>query len=199
MLANRFGDRVKHFFTINEPQNFIGQGYQSALHPPFVSNLSEMLLASHHALLANGLAVRALRSYVGPCKIGMAPVGNVKMPLTENDVDFTYNEMFRFNGHTFNNSWFSDPVFLGHYPEDCVKGFRFEYADKDLYTIKCDMDFYGVNIYTGRYVTQNERGGGGVSATFSKHAEKQSELEYLSRGDVLGGQNICIKDTGFPL
>ena len=65
----------------------------------------------------------------------------------------------------WNNTWFGDPVCLGHYPEDGVRLYgadmpRIERGDME--TIFQKLDFYGVNIYSGVGV---RRGADGATET----------------------------------
>jgi beta-glucosidase len=62
-VAARLSDRVRRFFTINEPDVFIGHGYEQGVFAPGLK-LSQKRLnqAAHHAVLGHGLAVRAIRA-----------------------------------------------------------------------------------------------------------------------------------------
>lgn len=157
-VAKLFGDRVKHFFTVNEPQVLIGCGYCAGTHPPFISNRIDGVRAGHNLLKGAGLAFRTIKSIAGECKIGIAMVGEVKMPLSDSDIGTARREMFDFKGTLFSNSWFSDPVFFGHYPENYQSFFEFGFKQSDMDIIKTPLDFYAVNIYTGKYVTANPDG-----------------------------------------
>ena len=56
---------------------------------------------------------------------------------------------------TWNVSWFSDPVFLGHYPKEGLEKFKEylpEITEEDMQLIHQPLDFMGQNIYNGYYV-----------------------------------------------
>lgn len=54
------------------------------MRPGLQLSLEERLLASHHVLLAHGLAVAAIRSVAQkPPQVGWAPVGIAMMPATQ--------------------------------------------------------------------------------------------------------------------
>jgi beta-glucosidase len=160
LMARTLGDRVKFWITHNEPQVFIGMGHQDGyLAPGLKLSWRDVLLAGHNALLAHGKAVQALRTYCqGSVKIGMAPVGNVKFPAGNSavDIDTVRQAMFAVNRQDFwNNSWFSDPVFFKHYPEDGVALYGNDMpviGPDDFETIGQPLDFYGANIYAGEGV-----------------------------------------------
>ena len=59
VLAKRLGDRMKYIMTFNEPQCFIGLGYDEAVHAPGIRfPIWDTLLMAHNVLLAHGLAIQ---------------------------------------------------------------------------------------------------------------------------------------------
>lgn len=160
VAVERFSDRVKHWMTLNEPQCFVGLGMQRGTHAPFVTlSQGDVLTAAHHALLAHGQSVRTLRAFAKqPLRIGFAPVGATYFPASRSpqDIEAARREMFRTDKDSlFNAAWWSDPVFLGQYPQDGLA-----YHEKhmppiltgDMEAIRQPLDFYGVNIYEGQRV-----------------------------------------------
>lgn len=62
---------------------------------------------------------------------------------------------------TWNVSWWSDPVVLGHYPEEGLRKYKDylpEITEEDMRLINQPIDFYGQNIYQGVYVKAGENG-----------------------------------------
>ncbi len=163
-VAELFSDRVKYFITVNEPQCFIGLGLYKGEHAPFLKlSPEEALLAWHNALKANGLAVRALRAHAKqPLQIGIAIANDVLMPYTQADAALAEAENFiPRTDNFFTNSLFTDPVVFGRYPEGMAEAFgaEFAYDQADMETIKCEIDFIGLNIYQGSYVKSDGKGG----------------------------------------
>ena len=163
-VVDCLSDRVEYWFTLNEPQCFIGLGYLVGMHAPFEQNPPETLIRmSHHALMAHGAAVQVIRRYakISP-KIGMAPTGDVVLPgeatgLSERDAR---RSTFSFSARdfAFGNSWWADPVFLGDYPREAYEAYpeAMEYIQKeDLELISQPLDFYGFNVYYGRPLVRN--------------------------------------------
>ena len=110
VVADRLGDRIRHWMTFNEPQMFIGLGLVAGVHAPGLRLPDrEVLRALHHVNLAHGRAVQTLRARAkAPATIGVAPMAFVKMPAQPDDpasVDLARNYMFSVNdrGH-FNNT-----------------------------------------------------------------------------------------------
>lgn len=169
VVAENFSDLCDTFITINEPQCVVGLGHLSGVHAPGVKyTIQETFLVAHHLLMAHGQAVKNLRKYAkGSIKVGFAPTGGVAYPYTDTPEDIAaakkvyfgfYNPM---DNWTWNISWFSDPVFLGHYPKDGLEKFQ-KYLPKitpeDMELIHQPIDFMGQNIYNGYYVKAGQDG-----------------------------------------
>lgn len=157
VVVDRLSDRVRHWITINEPQIFIGLGHFLGTHAPGLTlQTRDWLLAGHHALMAHGAAVQVIRARAKtPSVVGWAPCGRADYPASTDVADIEAARRRMFSVHSkdaWNNSWWADPVCLGHYPEDGLRLFaqdapNFTQADMDL--IRQPIDFYGVNIYSG--------------------------------------------------
>jgi beta-glucosidase len=63
LVVARLGDRVRNWFTLNEIQCFIDFGHRDGIQAPGLKlSRAEVLRAGHHALLAHGKAVQAIRA-----------------------------------------------------------------------------------------------------------------------------------------
>ena len=164
LIGQRFSDRVRHFFTVNEPQVYIGFGLHQGRHAPGLQlPMKEVLQAGHHTLIGHGLGVQALRASARqPLTIGYAPVGVPLMPFKADDpaevevarrATFDVTEM-----SCWNNAWWMDPVYLGHYPEQALE-FYGNVAPKvgptDMETIAQPLDMFGMNTYQGAFVASD--------------------------------------------
>lgn len=156
VIVDKLSDRVTHWFTFNEPQVFIGHGHQAGKHAPGDKlGSAQVLRASHNVLLAHGKAVQVIRANSKTaCWVGYAPVGSVRMPVTENaeEVRAAKQAMFSVEG---DNTWWMDPVLWGRYPEDGLKLYGKDIPkirDGDMEIICQPLDFLGVNIYHGQKV-----------------------------------------------
>ncbi len=169
VIGENFGDRVKHFMTLNEPQSYLG-GYEGRGSMPPKAGLENRFLVPviHNTLLAHGKAVIALRDTVKDCKISYAPCGDYFYPLDENnpaDIEAARKLTFRandnFKGPHWNVAWFADPIFLGKYPEEHLVGYE-QYLPKgwqeDLKIINQPLDFCAQNIYGARPATTDKDG-----------------------------------------
>lgn len=157
LVVARLSDRVTRWITINEPQIFIGFGHGEGTHAPGRQlAMADRLLAGHHALLAHGRSVATIRRHAKrPPSIGWAPIGRVRFPASDHAEDITAARLATcsvLHKDFWNNTWFGDPVCLGHYPEDGLRLFGSDAPEVragDLEQIHQPLDFYGVNIYDG--------------------------------------------------
>ena len=169
LIAGRFSDRVTHFFTLNEPQCFVGLGYLTGDHAPGIkAPLRDTFEMAHNALKAHGRAVQMLRQYGKQrLTVGYAPTCGMCYPETEKaeDIEAARQALFAMNqddrSWTWNVSWWSDPVLLGNYPEEGLK--RYEpylprITDEDMKLIAEPIDVYGQNIYNGRCIRMGRDG-----------------------------------------
>ena len=160
LVVDKLSDRVSHWITLNEPQCFIGMGHLDGTHAPGLQmGVAEVLLAAHHALLAHGQAVQVIRARAkSPPLVSAAQAGTVSLPDTDQPADIAAARASMFSireKRFFNNSWFSDPMILGRYPEEGVRLFEPEMPALqagDLATIQQPLDFFAANIYSGNYI-----------------------------------------------
>lgn len=165
-VVDSLSDRVTQWMTINEPQIFIGHGHGDGTHAPGLRvDMSQRLLASHHALLAHGRSVQEIRARAKKKPtVGWAPCGRVEYPavVTPENIEAARRSTFSVNRRdSWNNTWFSDPVCLGHYPEDGLDLFGAalpKIGARDMEIIRQPLDFYGVNIYSGEPVIAGAEG-----------------------------------------
>lgn len=146
--------------TLNEPQVFAGCGYFEGSHAPgYKLAKGELLHIGHNILKAHGLAVKALRDGQ-KCSIGFAGASCPPMPVTESkvDIDAARENYFlsNYEAFLFSDAYWADPMVKGQYP-DWVRNYKGDGApvitDEDLKLINQPLDFIGMNIYNGRFVS----------------------------------------------
>lgn len=165
-VCQRLGDRVRHWFTFNEPQIFLGLGYERGTHAPGQRlAFHELLRSGHHVLLAHGMAAQGIRAVTpGRCSVGYAPHAVVFIPESEReeDVRAAASRMFSFSAKTcWSNTWWSDPMFFGRYPDDLLEQCAAEMPAieaTDMAVIHQPPDFYGMNLYAGAVVRAGREG-----------------------------------------
>lgn len=155
VIVKKLGDRVTNWMTLNEPVVFTVMGHVDGVHAPGDRwNRSKLLRMAHNVLLSHGKSVQALRAgSPGPCAIGAVPTGKVVIPETEADIERARFENFSMaDGSLWTYSWWTDPMLLGHYPQDGVELFGADMpaiGPDDMKTIHQPLDFLGCNIYQG--------------------------------------------------
>jgi beta-glucosidase len=164
VVVEKLSDRVKHWMTLNEPQCFILLGHESGRHAPGLKlGRKEVLQAGHHALVAHGKAVQAIRAYsksAAETEVGFAFVSNPKIPATNTayDIEAARTAMFdagASGGNPWSDVWWADPVIRGEYPQSGLTAFGKNapnFTSDEMAVIGEPMDFYGVNIYRGTTV-----------------------------------------------
>lgn len=159
IVVDALSDRVKYWMTINEPQVFIGCGYDLGKFAPFEQhNSKDLAQMSHNVLLSHGKAVKIIRdnaktkpiigfAFATPC---VTPYNNSNEAIEE-----AKRKSFAFNKDEFifDTSWWADPIILGDYPQEAyikLGNNMPEIKPLDLETISQPIDFYGVNIYESK-------------------------------------------------
>lgn len=170
IIAEHYSDRVKNFFTLNEPQCTAGLGYYTGEHAPGLKvSARDFFHLWHNLLKAHGRGVQALREFSkGPVKVGMAPCGALYIPATDSpeDIEAARKATFSLPENSVNAAIWDvalccDPVFLGHYPEDIMKEFGRYFpriTEEDMKLISQPLDFYGQNMYNAVTVKAGEDG-----------------------------------------
>lgn len=146
-VSARLGDRVANWATLNEPWCSAYLGYEDGEHAPGLKDRRQHLQASHHLLLAHGLAMPLMRRNAKAARHGIVLNLNPAYPATGSEADARAAE--RFDG--FFNRWYLDPLFEGRYPQDAWDGYGEHVPrvqDGDLAIIAAPLDYLGVNFYS---------------------------------------------------
>ncbi|MET9114109.1 GH1 family beta-glucosidase [Streptomyces longwoodensis] len=140
-VADRLGDRVGTWITLNEPAEHTLLGHALGVHAPGKRLLFDALPVAHHQLLAHGLAVRALRA-AGATDVGIANSHGPTWPASGDGPDVGAADFY----DLLLNRLFAEPVLLGAYPEGIGELMPGDVA-ADLEVIAEPLDWYGINYY----------------------------------------------------
>ncbi len=181
LVADRLGDRVKHFFTFNEISVFI-KGIINGVHAPGIQTTPDYYVkAFHNILCAHGRAVQVLREKVEGVKVGFAPAILPFVPETDNDIEACRKSIFSVKRiidgapvdalKMFFNvpSMCLDPIVFGKYPADGLEVIEKYLPDgwqEDMELISQPVDFLAYNCYQGK--TSRDDGKGGVAIVPNK-------------------------------
>ncbi|WP_225744004.1 glycoside hydrolase family 1 protein [Marinilactibacillus sp. Marseille-P9653] len=148
-----FGDRVKKWFTFNEPVVPVEGGYLYDFHYPNIVDAKKAIQVGYNTMIAHARVVKLYHEkYDG--KIGIVLNLTPSYPRSQNPADLKashYCDLF------FNRS-FLDPAVKGEYPQDLIDLLSeydqlpvTEEADKSLLKDNI-VDLLGVNYYQPRRV-----------------------------------------------
>jgi beta-glucosidase len=151
-VTGRLSDRVKHFFTINEFVCFTDLGYKVGQFAPGLKLPSaDVNQIRHHAVLAHGMAVRAIRAAAkSGTEIGLAEDTAIFVPVIETP------EHIEAARHAMReeNAAFLTAVLEGRYTERYLQR-EGKNAPKvragDMEIIGSPLDFVGLNVYDPQY------------------------------------------------
>ncbi|KAG9015821.1 Beta-glucosidase 1B [Tulasnella sp. JGI-2019a] len=174
LCFQRFGDRVKHWLTLNEPWCVAAHGYgyakfapgrssdrkkspdpidPSAVHPLLRTggcSKTEQWIVGHSLILSHARAVKVYREEFKAAQKGEIAItlnGDWYMPW-DNSPENAPTAQIAMDFHV---GWFADPIYLGHYPASMKKllGDRLPtFTQEELALVKGSSDFYGMNTYT---------------------------------------------------
>nr|KAJ0224173.1 hypothetical protein LSAT_V11C100007650 [Lactuca sativa]KAJ0226756.1 hypothetical protein LSAT_V11C100007670 [Lactuca sativa] len=163
-----FGDRVKHWITLNEPYTFAAMGYAYGTMAPGRgggdTETQQPVLAS-----GNSLGTRNRARAFNNKEAGNPATGNPESqggvigitlntqfyqpldPTSQDDKDAANR------GIDFIFGWFMNPIFNGKYPQSMIDnvtdGRLPEFTDKQIELLTGSFDFLGLNYYTAQYAT----------------------------------------------
>jgi beta-glucosidase len=159
-VAEQLGDRVKHFFTINEFRSFVESGYRGldvplpggkTLHLAGAPGLElpdgELNQVRHHAVLGHGLAVQAIRAN-GPAdaRVGFAENALIAVPA----IDAPEHVEAAEKATRELNADFLTVMLEGRYTDTYLARTGADaptFTDEELKTIASPLDFVGINVY----------------------------------------------------
>ncbi|MFG1603221.1 GH1 family beta-glucosidase [Actinoplanes sp. NPDC049265] len=142
LVADRLGDRVHRWITLNEPVVHMAEGYAWGGGAPGKSLMFGALPVAHHQLLGHGLATTVLRER-GATEVMITNNCSPVLPATDDEADVMAAAVY----DSFHNRLFNDPILLGTYPEMLGEFLGDLIRDGDLATIHTPLDALGINYY----------------------------------------------------
>ena len=162
-VAEKFSDRARHFFTLNECWTFVELGHATGVFAPGLKlppgRLNQL---RHHVLLAHGLAVQTIRArsragtQIGPavCSCRRNPEHIAAAELATREVNAPY----------------LTAMMEGRYRESFLAAAGVDapkVAAGDMSVISTPVDFVGLNVYLpGSYVSARDDAPGFVAVPF---------------------------------
>ncbi len=151
-VAKRLSDRVKHFMTTNELSTFVELGYGNGVHAPGLK-LSPRGVAqvAHHAVLAHGLGVQAIRANAAAgTQVGLAENPQITCPAVESEKHIAAAHI----AMREENARYLTAVMEGRYTDMYLQRLGPDapkFTDADMKAIGSPLDFIGINCYQPSY------------------------------------------------
>ena len=210
-VTNRLSDRVSHFFTMNEFPCFTDMAYSSGFYPPGKTLTQRgRNQVRHHALLAHGFAVQAIRenSRLTP-SVGFAENAKICVPAVETDehIAAAMKAMRQLNGH------FLTAILDGKYPDtyiDAEGPNAPDFTDQDMKLIGAQMDFVGLNTYAPTYIRAESGSKTGFAVIPFPDTHPYMDVSWLRLGpevaywgtrllkDIWDVKAVVISENGCP-
>jgi len=179
-VAEKLSDRVRHFFTINEFKQLADTGHRGVevlvqgkkvrLHiaPGLTLEDGPLNQVKHHAVLAHGLAVQAIRAMgkkgtkVGPAENMANAVPAIDSPEHVKAAEAATRDL---------NCYFLGPMVEGRYMDKFLEQAGKDapkFTDEDMKIIGSPLDFVGINVYIPQcYVVASDEPPGYVQIPFN--------------------------------
>ncbi|KAM0132645.1 hypothetical protein ACHAP3_006315 [Botrytis cinerea] len=160
IVFSRYGDKVPHWFTVNEPIVFcttypLPSGYFTSTTIP---SKQQPYYCGHHVLLAHAESYHLFKSLGLNGTLSFKNNGGYKIPLTNSSEDAVATQ----RAWDFNEGWFANPVYInGDYPSylktylDTIP-LTFNESQKAL--INGTADLFAHDAYTSSYYMAPDTG-----------------------------------------
>ncbi|TXG55761.1 hypothetical protein EZV62_017074 [Acer yangbiense] len=220
-----FGDRVKYWITLNEPNLFSSRGYASGIYAPgrcsnYIGNCSrgnsatEPYLVTHHLILSHAYAVKLYRDKYQflisnffffldfNFKTSQKGIVGITVDCRWQVPKFqtVSSRKAAFRALDFEFGWVVHPMTNGDYPKTmrCLVGNRLpNFTNEESILIKGTLDFVGLNYYTSLYADDaTSYSSVFLSYTTDSHVNDTAEKNGIPIGELAGGNWLYMYPKG---
>ncbi|XP_057456247.1 cyanogenic beta-glucosidase-like [Lotus japonicus] len=212
LCFKEFGDRVKHWITLNEPSSVSRHAYGNGRFAPGRCSAwlklnctggdsgTEPYLTSHYMLLAHAAAVKVYKTKYQASQKGLIGVTiNTEwfVPATQakSDVDAARRAL------DFMFGWYMDPLTKGEYPKSMQSyvGKRLlKFTQEEAKLVKGSFDFLGLNYYSSFYIANAPHlRGAGPAQQFDALVNKTNQINGKAIGPLAASDWLSIYPRGF--
>ncbi|ESR52296.1 hypothetical protein CICLE_v10031179mg [Citrus x clementina] len=210
LCFKEFGDRVKHWITLNEPETVGENGYAKGTHAPgrcsnYIGNCpagnsaTEPYVAAHHLILSHATAVKLYRQNYQPSQNGLIGItissiwAVPKFPTVASKKAASRAIDFKFG-------WFFNPITYGSYPRSMqhLVGNRLpKFTKSQAEMVKGSVDFLGLNYYTADYAEEvTSFSNTNLSYTTDSRVNRTKEKNGFPLGQPTGSDWLSIYPKG---
>ncbi|XP_075644782.1 beta-glucosidase 17-like isoform X2 [Castanea sativa] len=205
-----FGDRVKYWVTINEPNIFTIGGYVTGVDAPgrcsnYVGNCTygnsgtEPYIVGHNLLLSHAIAVKLYREKYQASQTGEIGI-SIQSLWYLPKYQTVASTKAALRAQDFMLGWFVDPIIFGDYPETmrALVGTRLPvFTESQSKMLKGSLDFLGINYYTARYADDSTSSSSiNLSYTTDSHVNLTTEKDGIPIGQSTATSWLYIYPRG---
>ncbi|KAL1539995.1 beta-glucosidase [Salvia divinorum] len=203
-----FGDRIRHWITVNEAYMFSLTGYDGGLYgqlaPGRCSSCSqgdsaiEPYVVARHLLLSHATTVKLYRhkyQTIQKGEIGITLISNWFVPYSSTDLDIKAAE----RALEFMYGWFMNPIVEGDYPavmHSIVKNRLPKFTEEERSMLKGSFDFIGLNYYTANYAKHISTPNPIISCSTDNMVHLSLDIDGVPIGDPTAVSLLCIYPRG---
>ncbi|KAK3018239.1 hypothetical protein RJ639_004823 [Escallonia herrerae] len=212
LCFKRFGDRVKHWITLNEPWTFAVTSYDYGTTAPGRcstwrnnnctggNSATEPYIVTHYQILAHAAAANLYRTKL------LTHENSSSANTKGNDWDYACNKMdgtclqFKFGHPCFTT--YMDPLVFGDYSRlmKSLIGARLpRFTPEQSKLVKGSLDFLGLNYYTANYAAHVTNFGNdvvNVSYTTDNRANLTTSINGVPIGEKAGSDWLYVYPQG---
>lgn len=186
LLFEEYGDKVKYWIVLNEPNIFTQLGYLLAMHPPGKKDMKTYLKAYHHTALVHANVVKLYKAMGYKGYIGSSIAYTPGYSATEKEEDKEAKRRY----YETVNWWLMDIYQTGKYPAWGYELFKSqgiapEITEEDQKVLQESgklTDFIGINYYQSATLAHNPIDGvclGELNVSGEKGTSKESGIPGL--------------------
>ncbi|MEU9558833.1 GH1 family beta-glucosidase [Streptomyces fumanus] len=191
VVAEKLGDRVTHWATLNEPLCSAWIGHLEGTMAPGWTDLTAAVRASYHLLLGHGLAMAAIRSAAPGAQVGI--VNNLSTIHAASDREADLDAARRMDGHT--NRWWLDPVHGRGFPADMRELYGVDLPERpgDLELMGAGLDWIGLNYYFPQTVADDSAAPAPYVRTVQREGVPRTGMDWEI--DASGIEDLLLRLT----
>ena len=160
LMGKVLGDRIENWSLFNESKTFTNLGYGIGIFAPGRKDPYAFIQSTHTVNLAHGLGFKALKAANSKLKVGSVYDVTPMIPASQSEADVRAADIW----DKWQNQWFCQTTLTGKYPEGVFPADKqaalLNYRDGDDAIMFADLDFVGLNYYSGTLCSYVKDGSG---------------------------------------